>query len=271
MAQEDKENKKKSLSSDGEISETAKKSSTKNAKEMPPKDNKIADIEKQAEQSLMPKEEKAKNSAKKLKEENSGLSSYEEQALQGVTKSKGNKKVLIIVFLILGLIAAGVGIALFFMLKPEEEPVEAVICEVEVISYYVENNDQIVIGDSDKFNFTEKTQETSNFTKDLETNVSEVRDIALVYLVNNTTSNNYVYTFDFSELVIENCKVVLKVSSGETLEIGDRRYFSITKPGDIVLEIRISMDELPPTLDDIPEYQERTKCEGGISLTLALE
>jgi len=200
------------------------------------------------------------------------LSSYETQALQGVTKSKGNKKLLIIILLLIGLIGAGVGVALFFILQPKDEkPVEAIVCEVEVISYYVENNDQIVIGDSDKFSFTEETQETSNFTKDLEGQITEIRDIAMVYLVNNTTQNNYVYRFDFSELVIQNCNVTVKINGGETYAINDaRRYVSVTQAGDIVLEIKISLAEIPD-YEEIQTWIENTKCEGPISLTLSLE
>lgn len=199
------------------------------------------------------------------------MTSYQEQALQGVTKSKGNKKVLIIVLLLVGLaVVAGVAIALFFVLKPKDEPDKNVVCKVEVLSYTIENTADpekyIVFGNGDEFDFNEETQNSSHYAKDLTANISESYDVAYVYVINNVTSSRYSYTIDFSDIVIENCDVTVKVNNGQKFTINnERKIVTITEDGDVTLEVRFSVKDTT-----LPDLETVTKCEGGIDLTLAI-
>ena len=212
--------------------------------------------------SKKPKEKKVKD-----------MTSYQEQALQGVTKSKGNKKVLIVVLSLVGLaVVAGVAIALFFVLKPKDEPEKNVVCKVEVLSYTVENTAEpekyIVFGNGDEFDFNEETQKSTHYTKDFTANISESYDVAYVYVVNNVTSNRYAYTIDFSDMIIQNCDVTVKVNNGQKFTINnERKIVTITEDGDVTLEIRFSVHNTEMEED---ELLANTKCEGGIDLTLAI-
>lgn len=199
------------------------------------------------------------------------MTSYQEQALQGVTKSKRNKKALIIILILIGLLVViGVGVALFFILRPEEEPPKAVVCKVEVISYSVnvrtDPEKYVVIGAGDEFDFNEGTEQNSHFAKGLDATITDIYDVALVYLVTNVTTNDYTYTIDFSDMIIQNCNVVVKVNNGQEYVINDsRKIVTISKDGDVVLEVRISV--LDKSLPDVEEF---TKCEGEIDLTLSV-
>lgn len=226
-----------------------------------------------AQKSLIDNAETNPNKKSKLETEKDivGMTSYQEQALQGVTKSKRNKKALIIILILVGLlIVVGIGIALFFILRPEEEPPKAVVCKVEVISYSVnvltDPEKYIVIGAGDEFNFNEGTKETSHFAKDLNATITDIYDVALVYLVNNVTTNDYTYSIDFSDMIIQNCNVVVRINNGEEYVINDsRKIVTISKDGDVVLEVRISV--LDKSRPDVEEF---TKCEGEINLTLSV-
>ena len=219
-----------------------------------------------------------KTTKTKVDEKNPGLTAYEEQALQGVTKSKGNKKLLIILLLLGFLIIAGVAVALFFVLRPEDET-KAVVCEVTVLSYCVDSEDYIVIGPGDKFNFTEETQTTSSFTKDIVVTMQDGQDFAMTYLVNNVSENSYNYTLDFTDFEFHNCNVVVSVNSGETYILSEvLKVITISQFGDVILEIKISGKNAPVfDENDLLGYQEamndwlaNTWCDGVISLTLEL-
>ncbi len=233
------------------------------------KEAELNKVTEDAQKSLTDTAKDVKKKPKKEKTEVKGLTSYQEQALQGVTKSKGNKKVLIIVLILVGLaVIAGVGIALFFILKPEEEPAKAVVCKVEVLSYTVQNSsgNYVVFGSGDEFDFDEGTENSSHYTKDLNASISEDSDIAFVYLVNNITSNEYTYTFDFSDMIIENCVVTVKINNGQQIDINsERRLVTVPEQGDVALEVRFSVKDA-----SIPDIEENTRCEGGISLTLSV-
>ena len=278
MAQEEKDLN-KSNAKTKQVKSLNEKSTNKSAKTTPPnktKDEKvIKDTEKTLNKIDEPKSNNSKNPeivVKAAKDKSvKDMTSYQEQALQDVTKSKSNKKMLIIILILIGLaIVAGVVIALFLMLKPKEEPPKAVVCKVEVLSYRVEKEVNperyIVIGEGDEFDFNEGSEQTTSYTKDLETSISDVRDVSLVYLVNNVTSNNYVYTLDFSDIIIENCNVVVKINDGETYSINDtKRIVTISQQGDVVLEVRISVKDTT-----IPDIVDNTRCEGGIDFTLSV-
>ena len=253
-----------------------KKTNSKKAQENKEIKSKLTDTKKSSKQKEVVedakkaltdnKEEKPKQ---KSKNKVNDMTSYQEQALQEATKSKGNKKLLIIILLLLGfIVVVGVVIALIFLLRPEEEPPKAVVCNVEVLSYAVnlESEDYIVSNSIGKFNFNEGTETTSHFTKDIEETINDVYDISLVYLVNNVTSNNYTYTFNFSNMVIENCNVVVKISNGQTFNVtNESKVITITQAGDVTLEVRFSVKDIT-----IPDIENVTKCEGGIDLTLSL-
>jgi len=251
---------------------------TKSSRSNVEKSNKVVE---DAKKSLTPQTPVLEKPAKKKKSTaDKGLSTYEEQALQGVTKSKGNKKLLII-FLSLGLVVvAGVAIALFFILKPEEDG-KAVVCKVEVLSYYVDRADDpeeyIVIGSGDKFDFTQETQTTSSYTKDVDVTITDEVDFAMTYLVNNVTPNSYSYTLDFSGLQFSNCNIVVKINNGKSYSIDNgRKVITISQMGDVVLEVRISGVN-PPVydendqagwLEDMQNWTSNTWCDGSINLTL---
>ena len=278
MTQEEKDLN-KSNAKTKQVKSLNEKSTNKSAKTTPPNKAEVEKVIKDAEKSLNKIDEPIlKNSKKqeitsKVPKDKSikDMTSYQEQALQDVTKSKSNKKMLIIILILIGLaIVAGVGIALFLMFKPKEEPPKAVVCKVEVLSYRVEKEVNperyIVIGEGDEFDFNEGSEQTTSYTKDLETSISDVRDVSLVYLVNNVTSNNYVYTLDFSNIIIENCNVEVKINDGETYSINDtKRIVTISQQGDVVLEVRISVKDTT-----IPDIADNTRCVGGIDFTLSV-
>ena len=278
MTQEEKDLN-KSNAKTKQVKSLNEKSTNKSAKTTPPNKAEVEKFIKDAEKSLNKIDEPIlKNSKKqeitsKVPKDKSikDMTSYQEQALQDVTKSKSNKKMLIIILILIGLaIVAGVGIALFLMFKPKEEPPKAVVCKVEVLSYRVEKEVNperyIVIGEGDEFDFNEGSEQTTSYTKDLETSISDVRDVSLVYLVNNVTSNNYVYTLDFSNIIIENCNVEVKINDGETYSINDtKRIVTISQQGDVVLEVRISVKDTT-----IPDIADNTRCVGGIDFTLSV-
>ena len=277
VAQEDKDLKKKKSvvesdkSANDELSDAnidAPKKGKKNTKDL---EKVLTESESDLNQ---PKKGKKNNEAK-------GLTSYEEQALQGVTKSKGNKKRLIILLLLLFIVIAGVGIAVFFMLRPEDEEQKAIVCEVEVLSYIVDKTtgEEEVIGSGDKFNFTKATQETSSFTKDVDATVNENQDFAMTYLVNNVSGNSYTYTLDFTNFQFSNCEIVVDINNGETYTISNLlKVVRISHFGDVLLEIKISGKDAPVfDENDLLGYQEamnnwvaNTRCDGVISLTLEL-
>ena len=219
----------------------------------------------QAQQSLtnLKESDKAKNSAK-IKQ----MTAYQEQALQGATKSKGNKKVLIIVvvLLLLALLIGG-GVAVFFIFKPEPEKPASVVCDVRVVAYAVQLDpeDYIIVG-SNEFSFTEETEKTSHFTNDIVQAITDLHDIALMYVINNTSGKNYVYSLNFEDLDIKNCIVSVKTSLGNEVYNIDstRRVVQLTYDKDITLEIRITVDD--NTIADA----ENTGCSGGINLTLSV-
>jgi len=262
-------------------SKKSSKDTSANTKSNQTKNAKSEKAIKDAKKSLTAgKGDSVKTTKTKVDEKNTGLTAYEEQALQGATKSKGNKKLLIILLLLFGiLIIVGVAIALFFVLRPEDET-KAVVCEVTVLSYYVNSEDYIVIGTGDKFNFTEETQTTSSFTKDIEATISEIKDFAMTYMINNVSENSYSYTLDFTDFQFSNCNVIVKVNNGETYTIRDAlKVVKISQFGDVILEIKISGIN-PPVFDenDIPgwesamqDWAENTKCDGNINLTLEVE
>jgi len=275
MAQDEKDLKKYNTSKTVQNKNNGKKSATESAKQNPPKAEVKKNI-KDAENVLTKDAEtkgKATDSPKSSKDGSvKGLTSYQEQALQDVTKSKGNKKMLIIILILVGIaVVAGVGIALFLMLKPKEEIPKNVVCKVEVISYRIEKEidpeKRYVLGDGDIFNFDEGSESLISYTKDLEASISEVRDVALEYLVNNVTTTKYVYTLNFSDMIIENCNVVVKINNGETYSINDnKKIITISQAGDIVFEVRISVKDTT-----IPDLIDNTRCEGGIDLSLSVE
>lgn len=261
-------------------SEKSSKNTSANTKSNQTKNVKSEKIANNDEKSLTAgKGDSVKTTKTKVDGKNTGLTAYEEQALQGATKSKGNKKLLIILLLLFGiLIIVGVAIALFFVLRPEDET-KAVVCEVTVLSYYVNSEDYIVIGAGDKFNFTEETQTTSSFTKDIEATISEIKDFAMTYMINNVSENSYSYTLDFTDFQFSNCNVVVKVNNGETYIISDAlKVVKISQFGDVILEIKISGIN-PPVYDqndpegsynDMLDWAENTSCDGVINLTLEL-
>ena len=234
----------------------------------------------EANKSLTPEKTTSKKPQKGKVSDSKGLTEYEEQALQGATKSKGNKKLLIILLLIGGVVAIAVAIALLFVLKPEED-VKAVVCEVEVLSYCVDMStdpeEYLLVGSGDKFNFTTETQKTSSFTKDVDITITDSMDFAMTYLVNNVTPNSYSYTLDFSNLEVSNCNVVVKVNNDKAYTIdSSRKVITISQLGDVVLEVRISGIN-PPVydendqegwLEDMQNWATNTWCDGDINLTL---
>ena len=282
MAQEEKDLN-KSIAKTKQVNSVNEKSATKSANQNPTNKAEVKKAIKDAENALTNKDEAllGKNSKTKSEAVKTGksaqnksvkdMTSYQEQALQGVTKSKGNKKMLIIILILVGIaVVAGVGIALFLMLKSEEEPAKAVVCKVEVLSYRVDKEidpeKYFVISEGDEFDFNEGSESMVSYTKDLETSISKFRDVSLMYLVNNVTSNNYVYTLDFSSMIIENCNVIVKINNGETYSINDaKRIVTISQSGDVVLEVRISVKDTT-----IPDIADNTRCEGGIDLTLSV-
>lgn len=211
-------------------------------------------------------ESKAKNSAK-IKQ----MTSYQEQALQEATKSKGNKKVLIILLVILGVAAlVGGGIALFFVFQPKPEEPASIVCDVRVLSYRVQNNidpeEYVVLQESEEFSFTEETESKDHFTKDLNENITEIHDISMMYVINNTSGKEYLYSLDFEDVVIKNCIVTVKSSiSDELIYINStRRLVQLRYDKDITLEVRITVD------DDTIADSNNTGCSGGVSLTLSV-
>ena len=278
MAQADKDlnNKKQAIESEESNIQTSadtNSNQTNNAK----MDKTIED----AKKSLTVENGSEKSKKDKKDGKTKGLTAYEEQALQGATKSKGNKKLLIILLLLLFVVIVGVAIALFFVLRPEEEDIKAVVCEVEVLSYCidksVEPEEYIVNGVGDKFNFTKDTQETSSFTKDIEVTITDTMDFAMTYLVNNVTANNYSYTLDFTSLQFSNCNIEVNVNNGKTYTINNSiKVITISQLGDVVFEVRISGVN-PPVydendqegwLEDMQNWANNTWCDGSINLTL---
>ena len=279
MAQEDKDLKNKGKSLESKKSSKKNATGTNSTRSKPAKTDFVVE---DAKKSLTLKKKIAEKLDKKKKEsEVKGLTSYEEQALQGVTKSKGNKKILIIILLFVGLaVVAGVAIALFFVLRPEEDA-KAIVCKVEVLSYNVDLSvapeEYIVLGSGDNFNFTKETQETSSFTKDIDVTITDMLDFAMIYLVNNVTEDSYSYTLDFTSFEFSNCDIVVKVNNGRVYSIDNkRRAITISQFGDVVLEVRIS-GKNPPVFDqnDIEgshnamiNWSQNTWCDGYIDLTL---
>ena len=248
---------------------------------------KTANAEKVVEdvkKSLLSENVNTEKLSKKKVEINKELTTYEEQALQGATKSKGNKKLLLILLLLfVFLIIVGVAIALFFVLRPEEEA-KAVVCEVEVLSYrvnrFADPEEYIVIGSGDKFNFTKETQTTGCFTKDIVETIDEIHDFAMTYLINNVSGNSYTYTLDFTDFQFKNCDVVVKVNNGETYTMSEvLKMVTISHFGDVLLEIRISginppvYDQNDPegSFNDILYWNSNTCSDGNINLTLEVE
>ena len=233
------------------------------------KDDKITE---DAQKSLIDDAEKGplKKTKKEKQKDVKEMTSYQEQALQGATKSRGSKKgLLIVIVLVALLVVVGVGIALFFILRPKDEQQKALVCKVEVLSYYVDLYSDperyVVVGAGDEFNFTEETQSKSSYTKDLEIAMTEARDISMMYLVNNVADNKYTYTFDFTEIEMSNCDFIVKVNNGSTYTINDsNKFVNVTLEGDIVLEIRISVKNEEIANDT------NTWCEGNIDLSLSV-
>lgn len=209
---------------------------------------------------------KSKNAAK-IKQ----MTAYQEQALQEATKSKGNKKVLIILLILLGLaILIGGGVALFFALKPEPEEEGTIVCDVRVLSYSVQNNvdpeQYVVVGEGDEFHFTEETEKTDHFTKEIDIKLSDVRDVAMMYIVDNVSGDKYVYSINFEDLIIMNCDVTIKSSISDDVFVIDssRRIVELAYDKDITFEIRISVKDA-----DIAD-ETNTGCDGNINLTLSV-
>lgn len=200
------------------------------------------------------------------------MTAYQEQVLQEATKSKGNKKILIILLLLLGFaVVVGVGIALFFILKPKPQEQSAIVCDVRVLSYSVQHNvnpeKYEVLNEYDEFHFTKDTEKTGHFTKDLVANLTLEHDIAMVYVINNTSEKDYTYSLNFDDLIIKNCTITIKTSlNDELVYINDtKRSLDLSYDKDITLEIRISVD------DESIANENNTGCEGVIGLTLSVE
>lgn len=197
------------------------------------------------------------------------MTSYQEKVLEDVTKSKANKKAIIIsVVLIILIILSCVGVGLFFVLRPKEDPQVDVVCKVNVITYQIATDiypeEYMVVGAAGEFDFTKDSQNTANHTQNVETQIKRYIDVALQYVVENETGNSYSYTFDFGNMEIKNCKIVVKTNKdSQQFVINEtERRFTISHNKDIVLEIRVSVDDLSIATND------NTKCEGGIVLTL---
>jgi len=143
-----------------------------------------------------------------------------------------------------------------------------VVCKVNVITYKIATDEVpeefIIVGAAEEFNFTKESQSSANYTHNVESIIKRYVDVALEYVVENETGNSYSYTFDFENMEIKNCKIVVKTNiDSQQYEINEtERRFTISHNADIVLEIRISVDDISIATND------NTKCEGGIVLTL---
>lgn len=202
------------------------------------------------------------------------LTTYQEQILQQTTNSKVNKKIIaIFVSIISALVIAGVGVLVYFVVKPKDTTVAAVVCDVRLNAYKVKNTTTEPtlesLGMVAEFSFREDTEDNSQ--KEVEyiyADIAKEYDILFVYQIDNLSDTNYVYTLDFTNLTLSNCEIEITTSldTSSTLITADRenKMVRISSNKDFDLKIRVAVE------DTSSSYTGDTSCVGSYSLTLSV-
>lgn len=201
---------------------------------------------------------KPKNFTEELKE----IEQYQQQGLQDTTKNrKKNRRKFQLLIILLLLFIVGIGVAAFFILSNLRQREIPLIVDVQTTSYRVVNGEHRAIG-HDKFHFREKDVSSQHFTKGIDTTLGVYVDLEMAYIIDNKTTNTYLYTLDFSNLVMENVDIVCYIEGEEYKKYSiteENRICSINRKNDFKLIVEISLKNIG---DD-------ALCKGSMTLFLS--
>ena len=188
------------------------------------------------------------------------LESLQKEGVKTLTKNrKFNRRFFVTLIIILCLVVVGASVAMFFIFRGEEKEVP-LIAKVDVMSYRVVGEDKYLIA-KDSYNYEEQDSSTNNFSQGLNCELGVDSYARLVFLVDNRTVNEYIYTINFESLLIENCEIsyYTDINPVRTYVSNNHRVAVVGDVEDMLITVEIKCANF--NLDAV--------CAGNIILTLS--
>ena len=188
------------------------------------------------------------------------LETLQTEGIKTLTKNrKHSRRFFVALIIILCFVVVGASVAMFFIFRGTEKEVP-LIAKVDVMSYRVVGEDKYLIA-KDSYNYEEEDPSTNNFSQGLNCELGINTYARLVFLLDNRTINEYIYTINFESLLIENCEISYYTDIDPV-----RRYVNDSHRVAVVGDVR---DMLITVEIKCADFNLDAACAGNIILTLS--